>query len=102
MKKWEYCQIVWMIRSIRREEKEEMLRAGFDGEFIDSGDLLVARRGFVALAGSDESKTITSLAGTLRELGLDGWELVSHAEITEPAIAQNLWLKRPIVSEAEG
>ena len=57
---------------------------------------VVARSGSLSFLQAAETRAITELDKTLTELGLDGWELVSHIHSDQPLQAETFYFKREI------
>lgn len=97
MSKWEYCSINWLIRQATRQEMED-LRAD---ESLEVGFIDIDEERVLAKAGSvhffstpDNDFKFTELDRTMTLLGADGWELVSHVEVTLPIRGAEFYFKR--------
>lgn len=96
MPKWEYCQVVWKVSSVSDAQKRELEEEGFEGLIKLEGEITVARLGYLKVLGSsDELEKIVDLENTIAQLGRDGWELVSHTQVTAPTI-QVFYFKRQL------
>jgi hypothetical protein len=90
---WEYCQLLWKAGPISEAEKRELECQGLD--HLIAYDEGVAAFGFMTILGSpDDPKQIASLGDCMASLGRNGWELVSHSQVTTGATYQVFYFKR--------
>jgi len=97
MAKWEYCRLAWMTQQVSSEDAED-LRNNFLVKIIENPDVgAFVRRGTLKYIGSTKkAEVITEIDDTIAQLGLEGWELVSHMESTDHVKFQVLYFKRPL------
>ena len=80
MAKWEYCRLEWVTGSIR-DSQDEQASAALPVSIVsheqDPGKATVVS-GHVLFLRTGEQRTVHSFRQTVTELGLHGWELVSH------------------------
>ncbi len=94
MTRWEYCEILWVTRSIADEEKERIATEHKHAVFKAIDDGLLAIYGYVFFLGPPQKEEpITDRSQTIAQLGRDGWELVSHVD---RGSAEILFFKRTI------
>jgi hypothetical protein len=99
MTKWEYCQIARNTHVLPAEERdglESLLQMGASATTMETGDIVVSMTTlrFFGKAGSPEIQK--NFGDTIARLGLEGWELVSHTEITRPTVMECYDFKRSI------
>lgn len=96
--RWEYCQVTWVAKSA--EEMSNIDLEFFPGRVAqsDKGEKWIAQGSLRYFSAPDESEVVNALTPAIALLGQEGWELVSHIEITTPRIAQVYTFKRPLTS----
>jgi hypothetical protein len=95
MRQWEYCRIVWKATQISDMDRRELQDQGLEHLIAEGGD--AATCGFLNMLGSsEEAQEIVSLADSVAALGRDGWELVTHSQVTSPTTAEVFHFKREI------
>src|SRR5262245_54512893 len=101
MAKWEYCKIVNLSRPVTEEERQELEAQDLEFRFSVTGDTIAAHRGDLVFLQSDqldqelERIPVLNTGQKIAELGLEGWELVSHTMLLHPVGAEVFYLKRP-------
>ena len=105
--KWEYCQITWSVINGPQEAAKPFGERYPDWSISVHVTSFTASGGRVTFFGSKEIKTISLFAETMTQLGLDGWEMVSHAQRNEPAtenilaVHSEFFFKRPLLEYTE-
>jgi hypothetical protein len=97
MARWEYCRIDWMVRETSEHDTQDLEQGGLQPvvRSIGDGETLVML-GNVYFLRTAERVAITDLSSAITQLGLDGWELVSHTELQHPAQIEMFYFKRQI------
>ena len=98
MTKWEYCFVIWAVRTLE-EVVPELASLEENGKLAIAreGSSIFAKSGLLRVCGSSEPvENITDLHDKMAELGLDGWELVSHTDLISHSGHQAFYFKRPI------
>ena len=95
MPEWEYCHVAWKVRQISDAQERELEEQGFEGLIETEEETTVARLGYLNFLGcAEKPQAIVELENTIAQLGRDGWELVSHTQITSPTAVQVFYFKR--------
>lgn len=108
MTKWEYCSITNLSEPAQPEEIEQLKASGFAGTFKDVGDETVATLILLTFfkpspdgtEANHEQKTIQNASSMVAQLGLEGWEMVSYAQLHKPMGAEVLYFKRPLADDS--
>lgn len=99
---WEYCQIAWMARRASDAERLALENDGFEGLIVTEGEVHVAKLGWLSFLGSSqEAEEVVNLGDRMAQLGQDGWELISHVEVTSPTTREVFHFKRVAPTEAD-
>ena len=101
MTKWEYCQLNWLVRlATSKEEAEALSQLGYSVQELDDGYLIKGGALGFLNPFQEFAVTISSLEQVVNELGLDGWELVSHTVVPVPVPGMEVYFfKRPIEND---
>lgn len=100
MAKWEYCKLVWQTR-VTADKEEVAALAQSDQtltiqkvgqEYLVMGGALI----FLNPFQSEDPEPILSLSSAIPQLGLEGWELVSHSVAAPPDGWETFYFKRPV------
>jgi hypothetical protein len=99
MTQWEYCRVEWKVSPISSdEEKRDLQEHGFKGKILEGEEVTLAAFGYLKFLGSSqEPEEITNPDHAMAQLGRDGWELVSHTEITSPTEMEVFYFKRQLL-----
>ena len=92
MTKWEYCVLLWMAAEV-----PEGINVPSDFEFAvtEEDGCLRVHGGYLRFFRSpEEAQLITERGSTIAQLGLDGWELVSHTVRSDPIHQDVYYFKR--------
>jgi hypothetical protein len=96
--KWEYCKLIWSVRQITeakaragQERGDVFVYQVFDRYYEAWGALT-----FFAPTAANPIQVTTSIADTMEQLGLDGWELASSHAVTVPDNQEIYLFKRPL------
>ncbi len=96
MQQWEYCRILWSVCHGSQQERQEFEAPRLNATITELEDGRVAiMHGLLRHLGVGEDRVITNVHEEIAQLGLDGWEMVSHTEITTPTPIQIFYFKRP-------
>lgn len=96
MVKWEYCRIIWIIHDVSEQEQATLRKQGFLKAFKLNEDIVTG--GYLKFLGTEkEVERITDLGERIAQLGLEGWELVTHTPVISPANIEFFYLKRVIL-----
>jgi hypothetical protein len=98
MVQWEYCRLLWLVHEVRDETAERLRATEADIAIIDEpGPRALVASGELVFARTPEAvQPVTDLHGTLTQLGLAGWELVSHTQVVQPTPVEAFYFKRPL------
>ncbi len=107
MQKWEYCHLEWLSSTSKANAAEQetiaaalnTVRVNISKSTEDPTKLTIAG-GYLLFFRTRERRDVTSFGETVAQLGLDGWELVSHTRTQLSAdlrlACDGLMFKRPI------
>jgi hypothetical protein len=101
--KWEYCRIIWIVRQITPEEATRLRSSSFAGSVVtgEVTGMTMSCIGYLQTltASGGKELVISDLAPTMAQLGLEGWELVSHGTVSVPIPADIFYFKREIAAQ---
>jgi hypothetical protein len=98
MNKWEYCQIVWAVATITKDEAEKAKEESGEGEVVINSDgTAMYKLGFLTMMKENSSPSpINDVLITINNLGREGWDLVSHTELHDRVTREKFIFKRQL------
>ena len=95
---WEYCCMMWVEWEVSDDQKAALKETGFPGDIVEDAYAPSIMRGghLKFLGSSQDAESFTELGETIARLGQDGWEMVSHTEVTTPFVASVFYFKREV------
>ncbi len=99
MPRWEYCTLNVLTRKVSDKDRQDLEEMGLgETTFLEirSGETWVRIGTLIFLGSPDEAQPVPKVGVKIAELGRDGWELVSHIEVTTPTKAESYTFKRPL------
>jgi hypothetical protein len=100
MTKWEYCRINWTVGKVSDEDLQRAEQEGLPTRIMaETADgTKYATGGYLFVFSSGERRILTDIQETIRDLGLEGWELASDTitggrDLLELEV---LYFKRPL------
>ncbi len=98
MQKWEYCRVMCKVENVSEETRKIHERDNQEKiQFVQDGDVIIASQIIVNFMNSQAEPIYQKkLIDTFEQLGLAGWELISHSEVQQPTAIEVFYFKRPI------
>ena len=101
MTKWEYCQVIWTVKSANETDRRRLEMTGFGEELVETETKgrYLWRVGHVQYLRSKETESFTGYAEMFTQLGMDGWELVAATGMVQLHDTERYLFKRPLAEE---